>query len=110
MVEMDALVSWYVNVLFVNIFKVHDPLMELVEKDDEAEETAKIDLLRFLVASRLANEKSGFSDGMQEVVASEKLRRNSRWLLAGKKPNRQVDQYMWRLTRHALMFLEKRAA
>ena len=45
-----------------------------------------------------------------EAVASETLRRNSRWLIAGRKPNRQVDEYMWGLTRQALMFLEKRAA
>jgi hypothetical protein len=106
MVEMDSIVSWYVEVLFLNIFRAPEPLMQISDKSAEAETSAKLDLVRFLIASRLAVE-GNWEDGVQPVVASKKLTRNSKWLLAGKKPSRETDRYMWKLTRRAVLFLTK---
>ena len=108
MLEMDPVVSWYVKFLLLNIFKVPDPLMEFAEASDET--SATIDLLRYLMASRLAEEKLGLSQCVQQVVASKKLLRSSNWLLSGKEPDRRTHKYMGRLVRNALRFLQKQGA
>jgi hypothetical protein len=108
-VEMDSVVSWYVEVLLLNIFKVPDPLMEFIDKDDDSEAMAIKDLLQFLRVSGLAEEKLSPSRDIQQYVASKKLLRNSGWLVAGREPDKRTDQYMLRLTRNALRFLQPRA-
>lgn len=110
MVELDSVVSWYVKVLLLNIFKVPEPLMEFVNNDDDSEATAMMDLLQFLRAAGLAEEKPGPSKGFPQYVASKRLLRHSGWLVAGKEPDKRTDQYMWRLTRNAMRFLRRRRA
>jgi hypothetical protein len=108
-VEMDSVVGWYVKVLLLNIFKVPDPLMEFIEKDEDSEAMAMMDLLEYLQVSGLAEEKPSPSRDIQQYVASKKLLRNSGWLVTGRGPDKRTDQYMWRLTRNALRFLQRRA-
>ena len=110
MAEMDSVVGWYAEFLLLNIFKVPDPLMEFADKDDDSEAIAMLHILQFLLVSGLAEEKLSPSGGMQQYVASKKLLRRSGWLVAGKKPDKRTDQYMSRLVRSALRFLQRRTA
>jgi hypothetical protein len=107
--EIDSTVSWYVEVLFFNIFKVPDPLMACPNASAEAEAAIKFDLLAFMVGADLA-ENSGEVRGRQQIVATRKLRRNSDWLISGAEPSGKTDRYMWRLTRRAVRFLASQTA
>jgi hypothetical protein len=106
-VEMDSVVGWYVKVLLLNIFKVPDPLMEFLEKSDDSEAMAVVDLLQFLLVAGLAEEKLNPLRNVHQYMASKKLLRQSDWLVEGREPDKRTDQYMWRLTRNALRFLQR---
>jgi hypothetical protein len=109
-VETDSIVGWYLDVLLLNLVKVPDPLIELTVKDDRSEAMFMLHLVLFLLASGLAEEKLSSSHGTLQYVATKKLLRRSGWLVAGKEPDKRTDQYMCRLTRNALRFLQGRAS
>jgi hypothetical protein len=108
MVKLDPVVAGYVELLYRSIFEGSEPLMEVSDRNGNSKDKAYNDLVCYLLAANLAEPREGTSPDLQEICATEKLRRKSEWLLQGRAPqDKRTRKHIELLIRNALRFLHR---
>jgi hypothetical protein len=110
LMRLDPVVAANVDLLYQIIFDASEPMMQFIEESENSREVAKVDLVQYLVASGLAVDRWNSSDSIQEIVASERLRRKSQWISRGwTLGDRQAQKHINHLLRNALRYLNRHA-
>jgi hypothetical protein len=104
--QVDSIVDWHLGFLFFNLVEGPDGLIGSTVSDDRWKMMFMFHLVLCLQFCGLAEKKQS-SPCCIQYVATKKLLRRSRWLLAGEEPDKRANEYLSNLTLNAVRFLEE---